>query len=222
MMNLRYTLLSDGGSDRALMPIIEWSVSNHNLVSSLQPQWADLGILRRPPTMLQARIAEAVRLYPCDILFIHRDSEKDAFDVREQEIQRALLPATRHASYIAVPIVPVRMTEAWLMFSEPAIRRAAGNPSGSQPLSLPKLRDVERHPSPKALLFEQLKIASGRAGRRLADFDVERARTNLAQHIEDFRPLRRLSSYLRFEEHLIRALNTLSATAGALKQVEPG
>jgi hypothetical protein len=39
-----------------------------------------------------------------------------------------------------IPVVPVRMTEAWLLADEFAIRSAPGNPNGTQSLDLPDLR----------------------------------------------------------------------------------
>ncbi len=39
---------------------------------------------------------------------------------------------------VTVPIVPVTMTEAWLLFDERAIRRAADNPAGENSLQLPR------------------------------------------------------------------------------------
>ena len=60
------------------------------------------------------------------------------------QIRRALegMPV-RH-----VLVIPVRMTEAWLLIDELALRRAAGNPNGRNPLDLPALKDLEALPEP--------------------------------------------------------------------------
>ncbi len=71
---LVYTLLADGSSDQVMMPILEWLLARHG-VSRLQGRWADLRSLRTSPSGLAARISAAHRLYPCDLLFVHRDAE---------------------------------------------------------------------------------------------------------------------------------------------------
>jgi hypothetical protein len=42
MMELHYTLISDGSSDRALIPILNWLLKIHLNDWAIQPQWADL------------------------------------------------------------------------------------------------------------------------------------------------------------------------------------
>jgi hypothetical protein len=44
------------------------------------------------------------------------------------------------------------MTEAWLLIDEKAIREAAGNPKGRQPLNLPKPSKTEELSDPKETL----------------------------------------------------------------------
>ncbi|HUT94205.1 MAG TPA: hypothetical protein VMY37_32390 [Thermoguttaceae bacterium] len=105
----------------------------------------------------------------------------------------------------AVPVVPVRMTEAWLLFDEKAIRRAAGNPNGTDPLQVP-VRQAEDIPDPKAVLHEALRTASGLSGRRRQKFNVRDAVHRVGEYIDDFSPLRRLSAFQRLEEDLATVL----------------
>ena len=51
---LRYTLLSDGSSDQALMPILTWLLREQGVYGAIQPEWADLRRLPRPPSALFA------------------------------------------------------------------------------------------------------------------------------------------------------------------------
>ena len=51
-------------------------------------------------------------------------------------------------------VIPVRMTEAWLLIDEKAIRIAAGNRNGTEILEIPKLHELESLPDPKKLLYE--------------------------------------------------------------------
>jgi len=134
MTELRYTLLADGSSDRALLPILSWTLQQQGVSSAIQATWADLGRLRHRPRTLSERIIAALELYPCDLLFVHRDAEREPFENRHTEIERALLEVARQEVSLpsAVCVIPVRMHEAWLLFNEWAIRMAAGNPRGRQ------------------------------------------------------------------------------------------
>ena len=187
MRTLRYTLLTDGSSDRVLIPILNWLLDRADI--PYQDQFAD----RLPPANsgLKRRAATALRLYPCDLLFVHRDGEGQGFDERIGEIQRELAGVDN----LYVPIVPVRMTEAWLLSSETAIRRAAGNPNGEMELGLPTWREWDQKPDPKRILFDTLRNASGLQGRHLRRFHEHAARHRVAELTSDFSPLERLPAF---------------------------
>jgi hypothetical protein len=145
-------------------------------------------------------------LFPCEVLFIHRDAEKEPLDHRNAEIMAAVLGAEVKGCRIpAVTIVPVRMAEAWLLFDERAIRQAAGNPNGTTPLNLPALKRVEDRPDPKKDLREALKAASELTGRRLKKFNTAQAFRRVGDFLDDFSPLRQLPAYLAFESAVRRA-----------------
>ena len=75
------------------------------------------------------RVQPACDFYPCDVLFIHRDADKEPHTVREKEIRNAVAEALpNELAPSAVCVIPVRMMEAWLLFDEPALRKAADNP----------------------------------------------------------------------------------------------
>jgi len=93
------------------------------------------------------------------------------------------------------------VTEAWLLFDEHAIRRAAGNPNGRDPIPVPFDR-VENAADPKSILHDVLRSASGLSGRRREKFDVRRAVHRVAEYIDDFSSLRRLSAFLRLESEV--------------------
>ena len=163
MSDLTYTLVSDGSSDASLMPILDWLLKVNGIGCAIQGEWADLRRLRAPPAGLSARIRKAVELFPCELLFIHRDAERVPYDLRQDEVQQAVTTVVfeRMPPPACVCVIPVRMQEAWLLFDENAIRRAAGNPSGKVPLQLPALHGCEDLPDPKRLLHYLLEEASG-------------------------------------------------------------
>jgi hypothetical protein len=191
---LRYTLVADGSSDRVLIPILNWLFDQCDI--SYQPQFADrLPIASRE---LRQRVIVAIKLYPCDLLFVHRDAEAMPFKERVVEIENKL--AGLENPFLS--IVPVRMTEAWLLSSEAAIRSAAGNPKGTTPLGLPPWREWETKPDPKGLLFKALRAASELHGRRLRGFSEDRARHRVAELTEDYTLLAHLEAFAELREKL--------------------
>lgn len=190
---LRYTLVADGASDRALIPILTWLMRRHCGSLPIQAEYADLRHLRNPPQGLAERIKLSVELYPCDLLFVHRDAENATIERRQSEITTALgttpLPA--------ICVVPVRMQEAWLLIDEAALRHAAGNPNGREPLSLPDVQRLEHLPNPKGLLHDLLRQASGLHGRRLRRLNHRLHGYDVADRIRDFSPLFRLPAFRR-------------------------
>lgn len=195
-MTLRYTLLSDGSSDRTLLPLLNW-VLRENTATTFVGQWADFRRLLSPPSTLRTRVQRAIELYPCDLLFVHRDAENVTRTERVREIRAAL-----GQNPPAVCVVPVRMQEAWFLFDEIALRDAAGKPRGREVLSLPPLRRVESLPDPKQLLHHALIHASGLHGRRRRRFPVRQRVYRLAELISDFAPLRVLIAFRALEAEL--------------------
>lgn len=200
MSGIRFTLVTDGPSDKVLVEHLSWLLAeNLERGVTVQRQWADLRSLREKPKGLAERITRALDLYPCDLLFVHRDAERENSSVRFQEIQQAVEEAKVESPVVGV--VPVRMTEAWLLFEVRAIRLAAGNPNGQAVLPIPSL-DYERIPDPKQTLRDVLQVASGLSGRRLRKFSASQATYRVAEYIDDFSPLRDLPAFQVLEAKL--------------------
>lgn len=194
---LRYALLADGSSDKVLMPIINWLLVQLDIPVAVQGEWADLsGCSVRS---LEDRLVRALDLYDCDLLFIHRDAEAQGRDQRLCEISSAIHHAGASFSCDYIPIIPVRMTEAWLLISENAIRYAAENRNGTVPLALPSLSRLESLNDPKDCLYDLLRTASQKTGRRLREFKPQRYVHRIPDVIDDFSPLRSLSSFQALE-----------------------
>lgn len=203
---LACTLAGDGSADRSLRTVLEW-------VLGRQPILQDRGFLVQvaaPGANLRERLAKALRDYPCDVLFVHRDSERDPREKRLEEIRQAVSAA---GVSVFVPVVPVRMTEAWLLIDEAAIRQAAGNPNGEVILQLPKAAHLEAVADPKKLLRECLIRASEKVGRRLQQFerDLPERAQRVSELITDFSPLRQLPAFRELERDAGEALSNLSS-----------
>jgi len=196
--------VTDGSSDVVLIPILIRILMENGIRCAIQPEWADL---RRLPVMGNLKLHDRIRLslkyYPCDLLFVHRDAEKESPESRRREILKAVGKSDSSLSgRPAVCVIPVHMQEAWLLFDEKAIRFAAGDRSGRQPLSLPRMSRVEKIPDPKAVLHECLRQANGLQGRRLRRFHPNQSALRIAEYIDDFSPLRALSAFDVLENDL--------------------
>lgn len=204
MSERRFTLVSDGASDSILLPALDWLLQQ-NSSQVFVGRWADLRGLRSPPRALPDRVRMSVELFPCDLLFVHRDAERESREIRVEEIRRELsglaLPSW-------VPVVPVRMQEAWLLFEERAIRSAAGNPNGRTPLRSPEASRAEGLPSPKLELERMLRDASGVGSHRMAKLRLGPMKHRLATLITDYGPLRALAAFTALEEELVRVLDS--------------
>lgn len=137
-------------------------------------------------------------LYPCEILFVHRDAERQPVEWRREEIAGYVNNA--HASH--VPVIPVRMTEAWLLVDELAIRSAAGNPNGTESLVLPGIESLEDIPDPKQVLYDALVKATGRNARRRHRFPVQQRVHRISDYIDDYSMLEALPAFQLLQEDI--------------------
>ena len=221
MPSLDCTLLADGPSDMALIPIIEWLIRQHVEQTELHCEWADLRRLPTRPRTLADKITGSLELFPCHLLFIHRDAENQDPQLRYDEIAAAMGAMTEQELVIPhVCVVPVRMMESWLLLDEQAIRLAAGNPNGRTQLDLPSPRRIEQSPDCKNLLHMLLATASGLHGRRLKKFSAEGCARQVTQSTRSFEMLRLLPAFQRLETDVCSALARLE-TAGKCTRKRP-
>jgi hypothetical protein len=218
--DLRYTLVGDGSSDQALLPVINWSLRKHGVTLPVNPAWADLSMLRHRPNGLEERIRSALELYPCDLLFVHRDCETQSVAHRQDEIREALAEVfpTEAERIPAVCVVPRRMTEAWLLISERVIRIASGNPNGHVALAMPDRNRLEELPDPKGMLFALLREASELRDRRLRRLRVHSLVHRIVYLLDDFSPLSDLPAFAAFEAQLEEALCEMHVEAPEIPQ----
>ncbi len=197
MKELTSTLLADGSSDRALIPLLQMLLGELCNVAIADIAMANTSISNT--LALDQRIALTLAMFPSEILFVHRDAETQSCDQRVAEIARAAKPG---GAAKLICVVPVRMTEAWLLTQEAAIRRAVGNPRGTVALNLPQVARLEGVPDPKEELFQRMRLAVDKSARRMRAFVPEQHRHKVAQHISDLSNLRKLHSFMHLENQL--------------------
>ena len=204
MKRVTATLVTDGSSDRLLKPLIELLFDEHT-ERPYQVNCAE-GL---PPLAdgLKSRIESALELFPCDFLFVHRDNEGVGLSVRQREIEKSW-PINQQTTAL-ICVIPVRMTEAWLITNEKPIKLAVSNPNGTEVLDLPAARDIESLPNPKAILFAALKTATGWNARHKARFDAHQFRHRVSELTDDLAPLRMFASFKHLEAQVKQHIELL-------------
>lgn len=204
MKRITATLITDGSSDKLLAPLIELIFSEH---ANLPYQVNCAENLPPLASGLRSRIESALELFPCNLLFVHRDAESIEASQRQLEIESSW-PDSSQATML-ISVVPVRMTEAWLITNEGPIRSAVGNTNGTEPLGLPAIKNIELSPDPKEILFSALKAASGLNSSRKRNFNPHQFRHRVSELTEDLEPLRKLKSFRHLEAQVKKLLTDL-------------
>ncbi len=209
-MILRILFIGEGPSDSGITTHIGRITAEHGHTAVITDPLSDR--LPPPPRRTVAAKLQAVKDLggAYDLVAVHRDADAAGRSPRLEEIHSAVqlvMPDTAH-----VPVIPIRMTEAWLLLDEAEIRRVAGSPNGRVPLGLPNARRVESIPDPKALLAHTLAIASELRGRRLDMFKkrLSEHRRQLLDGINPDGPIRDVQSWRDFNADLSSGLEQQS------------
>ena len=211
-MTIRFLLVCEGSSDAALIPHISKMVFQSGHSDPQGQAWPRSG-------SLADKIREALQFSsPCDLLLVHRDADASqktrsaGAERRYAEIEEAVRDSGFTEPWVG--IVPVRMTESWLLVDPSAIRYVAGRPLSNTPLDLPLLGRVELEPDPKARLVEALVTASGTNGRRRKRFieNIPTLRHQLLQDLPVGGPLEQVPSWVRFRADLLVALRRIESS----------
>lgn len=203
-MVTRFLLVCEGSSDAPLALHVQ------RLFESCGHPRPDFNVSREG-RLLVDKIRSGLHLAPrYDVLFIHRDADRAGADARYTEIAEAVQQAGCANHWIG--IVPVRMTESWLLLDEAAIRRAAGNPNGRVELDLPSPAEAERMADPKSALQSAILVGAEVQGRRRRALTkrLPGIREQLLEHLPVGGPLEQLHSWTRFRDDTVAALNQIS------------
>ena len=186
---LTWSIIADGGTDRLLVPIIEWAIHRVDpQVEILEPQFRK----RRGSVKEELGKQDSGHM----LVFVHRDSEGLRLEERLQEFEGVERPDV-------VPVVPVQMSEAWILFNARAIAKAAGAPSAG--IGAPRVAELESIANPKQRLDELLVAAAGNpSGRRGRIFkrSIVARRVSVAQYIADYSPLEDVPAFAAFQDSL--------------------
>lgn len=206
----RALFLTDGPSDAPLGEHLEFMCAERGV--EVRVTAPDLRRLPDPPGL---KVADRLRaVFDIDdveyeLAFVHRDAEKQDPQLRSHEVAEAI--AETRANLPFVPVVPIRMTEAWLLLDEQLIREVAGRPDGKTPLGLPRISEVESLPDPKTTLRVALETASGLKGRRMKQLQSRfgENRRLLLERLDIHGPVTELEAWKALERSLDDALDNL-------------
>ncbi len=193
MDTLSTGLITDGSSDKALIPLLTTLLSELLPATPFEPpQWI------APPdrNALSEKIAYALdsENFQFDVLFVHRDAENETIAKRIEEINQST-PAGNHP---IVCVIPVKMTETWLITSDKAIKEAVGNSHSKVNLDLPTRTKIESCDA-KTILLTALTTASEYGLKRRRKFQPEQFRQRVAELTTDLTALRKIPSFKQME-----------------------
>ena len=201
-MTIRFLLVCEGSSDAALISHISRMLLQFDHSDPQGVSWTRSGLL---VDKIQQGLEHSGG---CDLLLVHRDADSDIDTARAGPGKRyeEIAEAIARSEYIGpwAGIVPVHMTETWLLLEPSAIRRVAGKPNGTVPLGLPERGEVERESNPKGCLEQALISASETTGRRLKKLrrDLPHLRRLLLEDLPAGGSLESVPSWVRFRNDL--------------------
>jgi hypothetical protein len=205
-VTVRALFLGEGTSDSGIIPQIETLAANHGIDIAITDP--DLARLPKPPGRAVSEKLRAIIEMDgrYDLIIIHRDADRDGRAARLAEITDAVKAHASGTPHAAV--IPIRMTEAWLLLDERELRIVAGNPNGRVRLDLPGPRKVESIPDPKSLLKQKLALASELSGRKLEKFQgrFPHHRRLLLERIHPAGSITKVPSWCDFVADLTSAL----------------
>lgn len=204
-MQVQFALLCEGTSDAALVAVLRRLLLEAGADSAIGEAIPLTGTIRRK---FEHLIAGGK---PPQLVFVHRDSDTRDPEPRYDEIRHGAEEAGWSGPVVCV--VPIQMTEAWLLTSADEIRSVAGRANGRAPLNLPNLSEIERTSDAKARLRHAYLTASETTGRRrrTAESSFSSRRTVLLDRLDINGGVSQLASFDRLRRDLATALASLRA-----------
>lgn len=212
MTTLVLALLAEGPTDELFLPgIIQRTVQNlvlrrgRTVIDVLEPMLVTI----RPDIQGQAeRILEAAyQTEGYHALIIHADADHHSADraLNERFQPGVLLVQDSGINHHLVPLIPIRMTEAWLLADPESLLNIIGTWMNTNALGLPSHpHQIESDPDPKATLKEVVRRATAQRGRRrklqVADVFAPLARTISLERLQ------RVPAYQQFVQDMTGAL----------------
>lgn len=218
MKSVAVALYAEGSTDQLFLPEVIRRTAKQNLnqsghqyidVKPVDPISFSKTGMKQDECILQA----ARRAANYNILIVHADADHHTADraLKERFNPGYLLvqQAQEEVCRCVLPIVPVQMTEAWMLADPEALIAALGTSKNAQELDLPlKAKLVETDSDPK----KTLKMIVGKANThrsRRRHLEVTALYTLLSRTV-DLSRLRNVPAYQRFVHDLVNAFRTIN------------
>jgi hypothetical protein len=149
------------------------------------------------------------------VICVHRDSDSPSADITfENSINPAFSAAISYDGNnckILVPLVPIQMTEAWMLVNKELLKNKIGTILSDQELGLPaRIKQIEGISDPKGLINNAIRIAKNSSTkRRRRNFTISSLYSPISQELE-ISELEKLSSYKSFKDSVRAAFEKLN------------
>lgn len=216
MRNLSLALYCEGTTDQRFLPTIIRRTARHILaqreistVNVLPVDVIAVVAARRDESILQA--AYKAELHQA--LVVHADADhptaerarRERFDPGYALVQQCEDKICK----ILVPIIPVYMTEAWMLADHEKLCETIDTPMRASQLGLPvRVRQLEADAHPKETLKQAIRTATAHRSRRYRQIDLSMLYDKLASEVRLDR-LQGLTAYQQFVTDLTQALEQL-------------
>lgn len=219
MEELRLALYAEGTTDEQFLPSIlqrtcEQLIAKHNrtAVNVLDPKIIakKKNIANRDESILQAA-RDAIDFH---ILVIHADADshtqEKALRERFQRGYELVKLSNEQVCKYLVPVVPIYMTEAWLLADNDALRQIIGTNMKAQELGLlQKARLIETDSNPKQTLKNIVQKAYANRSKRQQQVDLSIIYRSLGRSIR-LEQLENLKAYNQFVHDLTATLKKIT------------
>lgn len=151
-------------------------------------------------------IRSGVASYGVMALAMHADSDKDSYEERLYHkfspVMKSLASSPEECN-VLIPIIPVRMTEAWMLADKELLKEEIGTVFPDNELGLDK--KPESVSDPKKLIEDDLRLISSGNPKKFRTIEISELYSALGSKVS-LQKLRLLPSYCKFVDSIRDAL----------------
>jgi hypothetical protein len=214
MRTLTFGFYGEGIRDyRFTRLIVERSFQR--MIPHVDVQSIEIDVRREDRDQIEVVLEIARRTHGFDLAVIHLDAdsstEEKAYDERYRPAFEAVQSGGESLNSNLLPVIPIRMTEAWMLVDFAAFKAVSGTSLAATDLDFPQRPEAaERLPDPKEIFESAVRQARPGKRRPIPPADVY---LPLAERI-DLARLEKLRAYYQFVARARRLLTDLHFVEG--------
>lgn len=171
--------------------------------------------LKKEGNGIVEQVVNMIKKYPFfHVICVHRDADSPSKeDVLNNSINpafRAVMELEENVCKNLVAVIPVQMTEAWMLSNIDLLKEKIGTSKPNNELGLPnRLKAIETLSDPKSTINEAIRIAQINQSKRRKKLTISQLYSPLSQEllVDD---LLKLPSYAEFIEDINNSLGKLN------------